>query len=100
MAIRYALLGRLPVFRIYPDWPPHIPTDPLSVDFPPDRVRGPTFPFRKIHLYGKTKKPAHGRTKFVHTLHPEKISDQTVQIIGWDSKNPDRFFIALPVPEL
>src|SRR4029434_10026353 len=40
--------------------PPHIPTDGLSVGCTPDRARGPLSAFRKIHLYGKTKKSTHG----------------------------------------
>ena len=35
-----------------------------------------------------------------HFAPLEKITDYTVQIIGWDSKCADRFFIALPVPEI
>ena len=40
--------------------PSHIPTDGLFVGRTPDRARGPLFAFRKIHLYGKTKKSTHG----------------------------------------
>jgi hypothetical protein len=40
--------------------PSHIPSDGLLVGRTPDRARGPLFIFRKIHLYGKTKKSTHG----------------------------------------
>jgi len=40
--------------------PSHIPTDGLLVGRTPGRARGPLFIFRKIHLYGKTKKSTHG----------------------------------------
>ena len=39
---------------------PHIPTDRLSVGSTPGRARASLFFFRKIHLYGKTKKSTHG----------------------------------------
>jgi hypothetical protein len=40
--------------------PSHIPTDGLLVGRTPGIARGPLFIFRKIHLYGKTKKSTHG----------------------------------------
>lgn len=40
--------------------PSHIPSDGLLVGCTPARLRGPLFLFRKIHLYGKTKKSTHG----------------------------------------
>lgn len=45
----------------------HIPTDLLSVNFPPDQVRG--LAFRKNHkdLCGKMKKPAHEHKILLYT---------------------------------
>lgn len=47
-----------------PAWPVgsalHIPTDQLPVRGTPDGARAPLFIFRKIHLYGETKKSTHG----------------------------------------
>ena len=40
--------------------PSHIPSDGLLVGRTPGRARGPLLIFRKIHLYGKTKKSTHG----------------------------------------
>lgn len=40
--------------------PSYIPTDRLLVESSPDPARAPLFFFRKIHLYGKTKKSTHG----------------------------------------
>lgn len=40
--------------------PSHIPSDGLLVGRTPERARGPLSIFRKIHLYGKTKKSTHG----------------------------------------
>src|ERR1700753_2281518 len=42
--------------------PPHIPSDPIDDPTLPPGARGPLFIFRKIHLYGKTKKSTHGHT--------------------------------------
>ena len=40
--------------------PSYLPTEELLVADTPDRARAPLFIFRKIHLYGKTKKSTHG----------------------------------------
>jgi hypothetical protein len=52
---------------------PYIPTDGLLVGCTPGRARGPLFIFRKIHLYGKTKKSTHGHqtAKPLRTHFPE-----------------------------
>jgi hypothetical protein len=42
--------------------PSHIPTDHIGGPGPPAGARGPLFIFRKIHLYGKSKKSTHGHT--------------------------------------
>lgn len=42
--------------------PSHIPSDPLLARSTPRRARGPILIFRKIHLYGETKKSTHGHT--------------------------------------
>jgi hypothetical protein len=42
--------------------PPHIPSDPIDDPALPPGARGPLFIFRKIHLYGKTKKSTHCHT--------------------------------------
>jgi hypothetical protein len=42
--------------------PPHIPSDPVDDPALPPGARGPLFIFRKINLYGKTKKSTHGHT--------------------------------------
>lgn len=57
-----------------PSWPVgsalHIPTDQLPVRGTPDGARAPLFIFRKIHLYGETKKSTHGhRTQKPHCTH-------------------------------
>lgn len=39
--------------------PPHKSTDPIGGPAPPPAARGPLLIFRKIHLYGKTKKSTH-----------------------------------------
>jgi len=58
------------------DSAPLIPTDQLLGGRTPDGVRGPLFIFRKIHLYGKTKKSTHDhqttkpfRTHFRQSLY-------------------------------
>lgn len=38
----------------------HIPSETVLVGRTPELPRGPLFIFRKIHLYGKTKKSTHG----------------------------------------
>ena len=65
-------------FRLGCFAPSHIPTDGLLVGRTPDRARGPLFIFRKIHLYGKTKKSTHGHqtakpfcTHFFQSLHTD-----------------------------
>ena len=42
--------------------PSRRPSDPIGGPRTPTGARGPLFIFRKIHLYGKTKKSTHGRT--------------------------------------
>jgi hypothetical protein len=42
--------------------PSHIPSDPLLARSTPRPLPGPLSTFRKIHLYGKTKKSTHGHT--------------------------------------
>jgi hypothetical protein len=42
--------------------PSHIPSDRLLAGSTPRRLPGPLSNFRKIHLYGKTKKSTHGHT--------------------------------------
>jgi hypothetical protein len=42
--------------------PSHIPSDPLLGQTTPRPLPGPLLTFRKIHLYGKTKKSTHGHT--------------------------------------
>jgi hypothetical protein len=58
---------------------PHIPTDGLLVGRTSDRARGPLFIFRKIHLYGKTKKSTHGHqtAKPFRTHFPERRETST-----------------------
>jgi hypothetical protein len=56
-------------FRLAP--PPHIPYDPIDDPTLPAGARGPLFIFRKIHLYGKTKKSTHSHTNDLPT-RPEK----------------------------
>jgi len=57
----------------------YIPSDGLLVGCTPGSVRGPLFIFRKIHLYGKTKKSTHGHqtvkpscTNFVESCSNER----------------------------
>jgi len=48
-------------FQARPDLlPSHIPSETVLVGRTPELPRGPLFIFRKIHLYGKTKKSTHG----------------------------------------
>jgi len=48
-------------FQARPDLlPSHIPSETVLVGRTPEPSRGPLFIFRKIHLYGKTKKSTHG----------------------------------------
>jgi hypothetical protein len=48
-------------FQARPDLlPSHIPSETILVGRTPELPRGPLFIFRKIHLYGKTKKSTHG----------------------------------------
>jgi hypothetical protein len=47
-------------FQARPDLlPSHIPSETVLVGRTPGLPRGPLFIFRKIHLYGKTKKSTH-----------------------------------------
>ena len=48
----------------------HIPTGPIGGSGSPAGARGPLFIFRKIHLYGKTKKWTHGHTTELPTCAP------------------------------
>lgn len=45
--------------------PSHIPSDGLSPRSPPHRARARGLFFRKIHLYGFSKKSTHGRTALI-----------------------------------
>ncbi len=48
-------------FQARPDLlPSHIPSETVLVGRTPGLPREPLFIFRKIHLYGKTKKSTHG----------------------------------------
>lgn len=48
--------------------PSHLPTDGLLVGCTPAGPRGPLLIFRKIHLYGRTKKSTHGH----QTMRPSR----------------------------
>jgi len=61
--------------------PSHIPSEGLLVGRTPGPARGPLFIFRKIHLYGKTKKSTHGhtnvkpfRTHFFNFSHADRAA--------------------------
>jgi len=58
---------------------PHVPTGGVLVGPTPDRARARVNGFRKIHLYGKTKKSTHGHTnpkpfctRFFQSLHARR----------------------------
>ena len=59
-------------FRLAP--PPHIPYDPIDDPTLPAGARGPLFIFRKIHLYGETKKSTHGHTTQAPTTPGQALS--------------------------
>ena len=63
--------------------PSHIPTEGLLVGPTPDRARARVNVFRKIHLYGKTKKSTHGHTnpkpfctRFFQSLHARRAGSR------------------------
>ena len=68
-------------FQARPALPPsHIPSETVLVGRTPEPARGPLFIFRKIHLYGKTKKSTHGHqttkpfcTHFFKSLPTDQI---------------------------
>jgi hypothetical protein len=68
-------------FQARPDLlPSHIPSETVLVGRTPELPRGPLFIFRKIHLYGKTKKSTHGHqttkpfcTHFFKSLPTDQI---------------------------
>lgn len=51
-------------------------TDPIGGPATPPRVPGPLFIFRKIHLYGKTKKSTHGHTTQTPTTPGQALRGQ------------------------
>ena len=88
-------VGR-PAFALPPS---HIPSDGLLVGRTPERARGPLLIFRKIHLYGKTKKSTHGHqttkpfcTHFFNASSDYSILDPLSQ--WWWSRWPGRLWRA------
>jgi hypothetical protein len=78
----------------------HLPTDPVLDAAPPRSSRGPGFFFRKIHLYGKTKKWTHDHTSSptIATFFPRRPPPSPPGPCG--SNGAVRFPVAAPVVEL
>ena len=57
----------------------HIPCGHLVLAPPPYPARGHLLPFRKIHLYGKTKKSTHHHTKSATTTHMKTGSASVIR---------------------
>lgn len=78
----------------------HLPTDPVLDPAPPRAARGPGFFFRKIHLYGKTKKWTHDHTNSptIATFFPRRPGPPSPGPCG--SNGAIRFPVAAPVVEL
>ena len=71
----------------------------------PDRARGPLFIFRKIHLYGKTKKSTHGHqtAKPLRTHSPEPAEESnrafpTPRPLPYSILQPTLYQRAYPIP--
>jgi hypothetical protein len=71
----------------------------------PDRARGPLFIFRKIHLYGKTKKSTHGHQTAKplrrHSPEPAEESNRacpTPRPLPYSILKPTLYQRAYPIP--
>ena len=75
-------------FRLAP--PPHIPYDPIDDPTLPAGARGPLFIFRKIHLYGKTKKSTHGHTNDIPTRTEKSFASSKIFDFAPPTRPPAR----------
>lgn len=69
--------------------PSHIPSEGVLVGRTPGRLRGPLFIFRKIHLYGKTKKSTHGHTN-VKPFRTQILNFSQADRAGFEEQNDAR----------
>jgi hypothetical protein len=70
--------------------PSHIPSETVLVGRTPEPARGPLFIFRKIHLYGKTKRSTHGHTNDIPTRTEKSFASSKIFDFAPPTRPPAR----------